>query len=132
MIEISLEEAMRCLQIFQEQQPENGYTFSCFNLAISALKTIEDMKNNTINFYPSTLSLEMIEKLSNFHCLGRSCKDCPCTYTDKFTPYNCASFAALNCVCNYKSFEHVDTWAKEHPDIVAQWQEEIERRTNNE
>ena len=132
MIDITIEEAMHCLQIFQEQQPENGYTFNCFNLAISALKTIEDMKNNTVNSYPSTLSLKMIEKLANFKCLGRSCTDCPCAYSDKFSPYNCASIAALNCECNYKSFEHVDTWAKEHPDIVAQWKEEIERSENNE
>lgn len=132
MIDISIEEAMRCLQLYQEFLPEKGYVSCCFDMAISALKTIEDMQNNTINSYPCSLSLKIIEKLANFECLGRCCKDCPCIYADKFSPYNCASSAAIDCVTSYKSFEIVDAWAKEHPDIVAQWKEEIERSENNE
>ena len=78
MIEISLEEAMRCLQIFQEQQPENGYVFQCFNMAISALKTIEDIQlNGNYTATPSqNVSRETLTKIAYYDCCDKNCLDC--------------------------------------------------------
>lgn len=78
MIEISIEEAMRCLQLYQEYLPEKGYVFQCFNMAISALKTIEDMQLNG-NYTPApsqNVSRETLTEIAIYDCGMKRCVDC--------------------------------------------------------
>ena len=131
MFDVSIEEAMRCLQIFQEQQPENGYTFSCFNLALSALKTVEDMKNNTDFTYTFMIQRDIIAKLANFKCQDAYCKNCKCNYRAEYNNI-CVSSCAITFLSDYTAIKYVYEWLQTHPDIVAQWKEEIERSENNE
>ena len=133
MIDITIEEAMKCLQIFQEQQPENGYAFNCFNLALSALKTIEDMQLNG-NYTPSPLqniSREIIAKLAEFKCQDPYCKNCICNHRGEYNDI-CASSCAITFLSDYTAIKYVYEWLQLHPDIVAQWKEEIERSENIE
>lgn len=132
MIDISIEEAMRCLQIFQEQQPENGYTFSCFNLALSALKTVEDMKNNAEFIYTFMPSRDIIAKLAEFKCTECFCENCICNHKDKFTTNICVSSCAMSVLSNYTAIKYTYEWLQTHPQMIAQWKEEIERSKNNE
>ena len=78
MIDISIEEAMRCLQLYQEYLPEKGYVFQCFNMAISALKTIEDMQLNG-NYTPSpsqNVSRETLSEIAHYECGYTDCFHC--------------------------------------------------------
>lgn len=82
MIDISLEESMRCLQLFQEYQPENGYAHQCFNIGISALKTIEDMQlNGDYTPAPSeNVSRETLKEIYDFDCHMTPCEECNYLY----------------------------------------------------
>lgn len=78
MIDISIEEAMRCLQLYQEFLPEKGYISCCFDMAISALKTIEDMQLNG-NYTPApsqNVSRETLTEIANYDCGKESCIGC--------------------------------------------------------
>lgn len=78
MVEISIEEAMRCLQLYQEFLPEKGYVSCCFDMALSALKTIEDMQLNG-DYTPAptqNVSHETLTELANYDCCDKNCAEC--------------------------------------------------------
>lgn len=84
MIDISLNEAMRCLQLFQEHQPENGYVYQCFNIAISAIKTIEDMQLNGdyTQHQSKNVSRETLKEIYDYDCHMIECEHCKYMFKD--------------------------------------------------
>ena len=108
MIDISIQEAMRCLQLFQEYQPENGYVSQCFDLALSALKTIEDMTENGQEPPKPNVSRETLETIASYDCVSNEvmCENCK-FYSNK-----------TGCISNHcKSLLHrkeIEQWITTH------------------
>ncbi len=105
MIDISIEEAMRCLQFFQERHPENGYVFQCFNIGISALQTIKDG-----NYIIEAKEMEtMIKKIANYDCTGKDCNECP-YYQQDSHKHSCISITCEKLLLR----KEIETWVHEH------------------
>ena len=73
-MQVSIDDAIKCLALFRDKVPENGFVSSCLDLSISALKTVQD------GDYKITLYREELQKLANYNCTDKmtSCDDCPC------------------------------------------------------
>ena len=111
MIDISIEEAMRCLQLYQEYLPEKGYVSQCFDLAISALKTIEDMQLNG-DYTPApheNVSRETLTVIANYDCLtdttNMDCDNCKYHYKNR-----CISHVASSILDEDKRKELLKEW----------------------
>lgn len=74
MMNITIDEAIKAMSLFRDTAPENGYVASCYNMAISALKTIQD---GNYKLESENVSRETLKKLVNEECKYDRCIDCP-------------------------------------------------------
>lgn len=81
---VTIEDAINAFALLRDSVNENGFLYECYNLGISALKTIQD--GNYI-IEQENVSRETLEKIVNYDCSDIQCADC-----DYFTAeYGCLS-----------------------------------------
>ena len=110
-MQVSIDDAIKCLGLFRDKVPENGFISSCLDLSISALKTVQD------GDYKIPLYREELEKLANFNCTDKmiSCDDCPCRCADEYR--RCMSLTA-DILLNKES--EVIEWIQENYSKISQ------------
>ena len=71
---VTIQDAINAFGLLKEHVNENGFLAECYNLGISALKTIQD-GNYAIE---DEAMRAMIEKIAEFDCVGLlECDECP-------------------------------------------------------
>lgn len=73
MIDVSIQDAINAFVLLRDSVNENGFLYECYNLGISALKTIQDGNYILESEY---VSRETLTKLANYDCCDKNCTDC--------------------------------------------------------
>ena len=70
---VTIQDAINAFALLSEHVNENGFLHECYNLGISALKTIQD---GNYELSKSHVSRETLEKLANYECGWTLCSEC--------------------------------------------------------
>ena len=74
---VTTQDAINAFSLLKEHVNENGFLAECYNLGISALKTIQD-GNYILSFQnDNDISHEELEKIASYDCGEESCLLCP-------------------------------------------------------
>ena len=102
---VTLQDAINAFGILKERVNENGFLAECYNLGISALKTVKDG-----NYIIEDKEMEsMIKKIANYDCTGKDCNECPYYQIDlhkhSCIPYTCQQLFLR---------KEIETWVHVH------------------
>lgn len=75
MIDVTIQDAINAFSLLSEHVNENGFLYECYNLGISALKTIQD-GNYVIRKDENSQLVKTLKDIANYNCDGMSCNDC--------------------------------------------------------
>ena len=88
---VTIGDSINCLALFRDKAPENDFISSCIDLAICALKTIQD-GNYQLN--TDAIPQEILDEIVNYTCTCKECDDCNyfynghCLYEDAWALKN--------------------------------------------
>ena len=71
---VTIQDAINAFSLLQEHVNENGFLHECYNLGISALKTIQD-GNYQLNIEDINYR-EQLEKIASYECDCTDCENC--------------------------------------------------------
>ena len=111
MMDITIDEAIKAMTLFRDTAPENGYVASCYNMAISALKTIQD--GNYAITSEENVSRETLQKIHSYDCGSQSCDTC-----DYWQNGHCICMTAKFALNHDTYMKEVEKWIKEHSWIL--------------
>lgn len=81
----SINDAINAFNLLREHVNENGFLHECYNLGISALKTIQD---GNYKIDEKSIPNEVLDEIINYNCRCEDCNDCKyfyeghCLYSD--------------------------------------------------
>lgn len=74
---VTIQDAINAFALLSEHVNENGFLHECYNLGISALKTIQD---GNYQLGTSTISPDILDEIVNYKCSCQGCDDCKYFY----------------------------------------------------
>lgn len=74
---VTIQDAINAFGLLKEHVNENGFLAECYNLGISALKTIEDGNYTLSSQNANDISYEELVKISSYDCGEEKCQLCP-------------------------------------------------------
>lgn len=74
---VTIQDAINAFALLSEHVNENGFLYECYNLGISALKTIQD---GNYQLSTSTIPPEILDEIVNYTCTCQECDDCKYFY----------------------------------------------------
>lgn len=76
-MDVTINDAINAFGLLKEHVNENSFLAECYNLGISALKTIQD-GNYILPFQnDNDISYEVLEKIASYDCGEEDCRFCP-------------------------------------------------------
>ena len=108
---VTIQDAINAFALLRDSVNENGFLYECYNLGISALKTIQDgnYKLSTTN-----VSRETLEKIANFDCTGMACSACIYDIRDTDNLYACIRTKASDILSCEQKIKEVEQWITTH------------------
>ncbi len=70
---VTIDDAINAFNLLCEHVNENGFLYECYNLGISALKTIQD---GNYQLEPSDVSRQTLERIATYDCTNKVCTEC--------------------------------------------------------
>lgn len=105
---VTIQDAINAFALLSEHVNENGFLHECYNLGISALKTIQDGNYILESEY---VLRETLTEIANYDCGKKSCVGCNFYANDDI---GCISNRAKELLKR----EEVEKWIKEHSWIL--------------
>ena len=84
---VTIQDAINAFSLLQEHVNEGGFLHECYNLGISALKTVQD-GNYQLKFEDNNFQ-EQLEKIASYDCGGINCDEC------KYSLENCECLSII-------------------------------------
>ena len=105
---VTINDAINAFNLLREHVNENGFLYECYNLGISALKTIQD---GNYQLPTTNVSRETLEEMANFECKGLICADCIYAVKNKSAGYyECMSIKAKKVLSTEQTRMEVEGW----------------------
>lgn len=108
---VTINDAINAFNLLREHVNENGFLHECYNLGISALKTIQD---GNYQLPTTNVSRETLEVMANFKCEGLDCQKCLYSKYDESGYMECMSCKAKQVLTYAKSVKEVEAWVNHH------------------
>lgn len=70
---VTIDDAINAFTLLRDNVNENGFLHECYNLGISALKTIQD---GNFQLEPLDVSRETLERIATYDCSNKNCIEC--------------------------------------------------------
>lgn len=108
---VTINDAINAFNLLREHVNENGFLHECYNLGISALKTVQDgnYQLNSLN-----VSRETLEKMATYDCKGMSCSECKYDVRDKDYYHVCMALKAKDILRHEQNIKEVEEWIKQN------------------
>lgn len=111
-MKVTIDDAIKCLALFRDKVPENGFVSSCLDLSISALKTVQDGNYQIPEVDKYQKEIELI---ASYDCVGNSCGDCPFYARGDNMVYACASTQARSVLHGHTAIrKELEAWIQEN------------------
>lgn len=108
---VTINDAINAFNLLREHVNENGFLHECYNLGISALKTVQDGDYQlSINNVPR----ETLEAIASFDCTGLSCIECKYYAPDLDYFQGCMVHKAREILRYEQNIQEVEAWMKQH------------------
>ena len=105
-MDVTIQDAINAFALLSEHVNENGFLHECYNLGISALKTVQD-GNYQLN--TDTIPQQILEEIVDYNC---RCIDCDiCKYYNKD---HCLYTPAKGLLNHEKYTKEIKTWIQEN------------------
>lgn len=117
-MQVTIDDAIKCLALFRDKVPENGFVSSCLDLSISALKTVQDgnYKIQEADKYQKEIGL-----IASYECFDVCCEDCPLHAKGEHMAYACASTQARRVVQGHNDLrKELEQWIQENFSKISQ------------
>lgn len=108
---VTINDAINAFNLLREHVNENGFLHECYNLGISALKTVQD-GNYQLN--PLNVSRETLKEMANFYCGGIDCSNCKYKMRDARHGLECMSVKAKHILRAESYIKEVELWIKQN------------------
>lgn len=108
---VTINDAINAFNLLREHVNENGFLHECYNLGISALKTIQD---GNYQLPTTNVSRETLEAMANFKCEGLGCSDCIYAVRGKEGYHECMSLKAKDMLLSEQNRKEVEAWVNHH------------------
>ena len=108
---VTIDDAMTLFELLKDHIDGNDYLWECYNLGISALKTIKD---GDYQLKPMNVSRETLEKMAAYDCKGMSCSECKYDVRDKNYYHVCMTLRAKDILCTEQYIKEVAEWVKQN------------------
>ncbi len=107
----TINDAINAFNLLREHVNENGFLYECYNLGISALKTVQD---GNYHIQSSNVSRETLEEMAKFECKGLGCSDCIYGIVNNEGLHECMSLKAKDMLLSEKTKKEVEAWVNHH------------------
>lgn len=107
---VTINDAMNAFALL-EHVCENSYLKECYNLGISALKTIQD---GNFQLAINTVSRETLEEMANFNCEGLDCDKCIYRKATEDGGFICMSIKAKDVIWYLQNIKEVSEWINQN------------------
>lgn len=107
---VTIQDAINAFALLKEHVNENGFLYECYNLGISALKTIQDGDYH-IQTDTNSQVIKAIRDIANYNCDGESCNGC------KYSTINSdiEDVTCLSCACReLLRIKEIKKWIQEN------------------
>lgn len=108
---VTIEDAMSSLGLIRDHISDNEYLWECYNIGVSALKTIMD---GDYQLKPTNVSRETLEKMATYDCKGMSCSECKYDVRDKDYYHVCMALKAKDILRHEQNIQEVEAWIKQN------------------
>lgn len=108
---VTINDAINAFNLLREHVNENGFLHECYNLGISALKTVQD-GNYQLN--PLNVSRETLEKMASYECTDASCPECEYGVCGTVYTSECISLKAKHILQYEQNVKEVEAWVKQN------------------
>lgn len=78
-MDVTIQDAINAFALLKEHVNENGFLHECYNLGISALKTVQD-GNYQLN--TGAISPVILDEIVSYECTCQECDDCKYFYKE--------------------------------------------------
>lgn len=108
---VTINDAINAFNLLREHMNENGFLYECYNLGISALKTIQDGNYQlpTIN-----VSRETLEVMAKFECKELDCTKCIYGARNNDGLIECMSLKARDILLFERTMKEVEAWINQN------------------
>lgn len=110
---VTIDDAINTFNLLREHVNENCFLHECYNLGISALKTVQD---GNYHLQPTNVSRETLEEMANYDCRVMPCSYCKYA-TVKNRHYECVALKAKAILRNEQNIKEVEAWIKQNSTI---------------
>ncbi len=108
---VTINDAINAFNLLREHVNENGFLHECYNLGISALKTVQD---GNYQLPAITVSRETLETLAEFSCEHTYCGECIYCKQDEDGYYTCMSLMAKRILTYERYIKEVEAWINQN------------------
>ena len=105
---VTINDAINAFSLLRDHMKDKDYLWECYNLGISALKTIQD---GNYQLSTANVSREILEEMTKFNCEGLICADCIYGVKNKKAGYyDCMSLKAKDILLLEQTMKEVEEW----------------------
>lgn len=108
---VTINDAINAFNLLREHVNENGFLYECYNLGISALKTIQD---GNYQLPTTNVSCETLEALANYNCSTLKCDECIYHKQTEGGNHICMTLLARRILCHERNVKEVEAWIKQN------------------
>lgn len=106
---VTINDAISALSLLRDHIDDNEFLHECYNLGISALKTVQD---GNYQLPPTNVSRETLAKMAEYDCRGLSCDECKYWVEDSDGYRVCFALKAKDILRNEQNVKEVEEWIK--------------------
>lgn len=106
---VTINDAMSAFIVLRDNMNENSFLHECFNIAISACKTIQD-GNYKLDIY--NVPRETLLEIANYDCRGKECDGCIYKKRNGVNGLECMSVKAKHILYAEEYMKEVSEWIK--------------------
>lgn len=108
---VTINDAINAFNLLRDHVNENGFLHECYNLGISALKTVQDGNYQLpINNVPR----ETLEAIASFGCTGLKCIECKYDVRKLDYFHGCIVHKACEILRYEQNIKEVEEWIKQN------------------
>lgn len=108
---VTINDAINAFNLLREHVNENGFLHECYNLGISALKTVQD---GDYHLPSMNVPRETLIKMAEYDCGGLSCSDCRFWCEDSEGYRVCFALKARDILRAEQYIKEVSEWVKQN------------------
>lgn len=108
---VTINDAINAFNLLREHVNENAFLHECYNLGISALKTVQD---GNYQLPINNVSRETLEEIASFDCTGLRCIECKYDAHDLDYFQRCMVHKAREILRYEENIKEIDTWIKQN------------------